>query len=432
MARDSDESQSGSQIEDRAAASPTEHPDSPDKPGSRSRLSYLVFGLVALGLASLLGLLLAEVSVRLLIPVTDVVWSFWDPVIGTRRTPGQDGVFIRPAGPHGHFSFNAQGWNYPEAYEIEAPTGLTRVCVIGDSFVEAMQVDVEESMAMVAQRAMTGQDSKAQWYPFGISGFGLAQHYLVLHHYVTDYRPDAVVVLLVPNDLYDGSPFLVSSSAVNNTLHLDEQGTTHLFQARPFNSSWSRRLVYSTALGRLLFAQYQVHRRRGDLRQASHKVFLRDEQGGNLLLGQDLTPEQRAVRSWQHGEDMMRLIRDDCSRIGATLLFAYCGNTPRLNAAFKQQDFVPPPRENDPYCMGERIWEMGNELFEPAAARLGVPYLDLTEPLMGEIRRAGQRPNFEGDDHYSVLGHRIVGEALARRVGELLSEKKRSLDPAFN
>ncbi len=389
----------------------------------------ILFRLTALACAALLGLLLVEIGLRLFVPVTDVVWSFWDPVIGVRRLPGQEGEFVRPAGPRGHFSFNAQGWNYPSDFEIERPPGVVRVCVVGDSYVEAMHVGADDALALVGQQTMIAAGRPAQWYAFAQSGFGVAQCYLVLKHYVADYRPQAVIVLLVPNDLYDSSPFYISTSSIYNTVHVEADGGVRLFSARQFHPSWGRRAVYSLALGRLLFAQYQLDRQEGDLRDVSYNVFLRDERGGRLLLGEGLPKLELARRSWQHGADLMRLMRDECARMGAALLFAYCGNMPKINALYDGRPYGPPPQSADPYCMRERIWEMGADLFEPTARNLGVPYLDLTEAIVSDMQRTGERPNFGADDHYSAAGHRAAGRALAARLCALLEAQDASVRP---
>ena len=400
-----------------------EPPEHADPPGRGSPVRKLLFRLLVLALGAALAFVLAEVGLRLFVPVTDVAWHFWDSVLGARVTPGQSGVYVRPGGPYGHYAFNDQGWNYPQNYVVRNEPGTLRVCVIGDSYVEAMHVELDDSLALVGQRAMTEAGVPAQWYPFALSGFGMAQYYLVLHHYVAYYHPDVVIVVLVPNDLYDSSPFLLSTNIGYTTLHVDQEGTVQLFPARRFRPSRVRRLVYSTALGRFLFAQCQIHRRRGDLREVSYRVFLRDEQGGSLLMGEGLDLEERARLSWQHAEDVMGLMRDECARMNTPLLFAYCGNIPLLNAVYEGREYSPIPPDRDPYSMHQRIWEMGTDLFGPAAHRLGVPYLDLTEPIAAEVKRSGKRHDFIDNDHYSAVGHKAAGEALARRIMAILSDR---------
>ena len=405
-----------------------QHTGHPGPTGPVSPARKVLSRLVLLACGAVMALVLAEIGLRLFVPVTDVWFYFWDPVLGARATPGQSGVFVRPGGPHGHYAYNSQGWNYPEDYVLRGEPGVVRVCVIGDSYVKGVHVEPDETLAPGGQRTMTAADVPAQWYPFALSGVGLGQHYLVLRHYVAYYRPDAVVVLLVPNDLYDSSPFLLSANTNFSTVHVDAEGDVHLLPARRFKPRRLRRLAYHTALGRFLLAQHHIHRQQDHLGDASHRVPLRDEQGGTLLPGEGLSLEERFRLSWKHAEDVMQLIRDECARTATPLLFAYCGNMPQLNAAYEGREYQPAPRDRDPYTMHERVWEMGKDLFEPAAGRLGVPYLDLTEPIAAEAKRSGKRHNFTGNDHYSAAGHKAAGEALAWRIMDMLSERAAPAD----
>ncbi|MCG3128093.1 MAG: hypothetical protein CHACPFDD_02968 [Phycisphaerae bacterium] len=378
-----------------------------------------LFGLAAIGLSAAVALLAAEVLLRALLPVTDVINSFWDPVIGARTAPNQTGRFVRGNGAiSARFAFNSRGWNQPREYAVERSPETARVCLIGDSFVEALQVDANDAMSMVGQRAMVAAGHAAEWYAFGCSGFGLAQYYLTLRHYVLDYRPDVVIVLLVPNDVYDSSPFLVPRTTALNTVHVDADGAPHVLLAAPFEPPLLRRVAYASAIVRFVNVQHALFDRDGGVRDLRHPVFLRHERAGLLLMGSGLSVEERWKRSWKHAEDVLRLMRDLCRGAGSRLLLVYCGENPALRAAYAGETFVAAPPESDPYCMNERIWEMGVDWFGPISARLEVPYIDLTAALAAEVRRTGRRHDFGaiGDDHYSELGHRVAGEAMARWV----------------
>lgn len=374
---------------------------------------------MAVGFSSAGALLVAEVLLRLLTPVTDVINSFWDPVIGARTAPNQVGRFVRGNGViDARFAFNSRGWNQPREYAVERTPGTARVCVVGDSFVEALHVDASHSMSIVGQRAMVAAGRPAEWYAFGCSGFGLGQYYLALKHYVLDYRPDCVIVLLVPNDVYDSSPFLVPRTTAMNSVHVDEDGAPHVLLAAPFSPSIVRRVAYASAIVRFVRVQHRLFDESGGVRDLRHPVFLRHERAGLLLLGSGLPIEERWKRSWKHAEDVLRLMRDLCRGAGAQFLLVYCGDNPALRAVYAGQPFVAAPRASDPYCMNERIWEMGVDWFAPIAERLNVPYIDLTDKLAAAVRETGLRHDFGeiGDDHFSELGHRVAGEAMARWV----------------
>lgn len=389
----------------------------------RSKLRAILFLSFSIFLGASVALIALEVGMRLFADVTDVPKWIWDPILGARRAPNQAGRFVRAGGVNAKYSFNRQGWNCPVDYEIAHPAGAARVCVIGDSYVEALQVDAKDSLTLVGQRSMEHAGRSAQWYAFGCSGFGLAQYYLLLHHVVSYYHPDAVVILLVANDVYDSSPYLVSDASPNSTLDVDESGRITLFEARPFEPSAWQRVAYSSALVRYLFAQRGIHRMAGGVRELRRNIFLRDESGGHLLMGAGLSEKERYRLSWQHAERVLTLIRNECNGIGCKLLLAYVGNDPWLRSVYSGEPYKVAPAESDPFCMEDRVWEMGDDWYAPIAKRIGAAYLDLTPPLEQEVRRTRQRHDFgdSGDDHYSALGHRVAGEAIAEQVGRLLN-----------
>jgi hypothetical protein len=156
----------------------------------------------------------------------------------------------------GRFSFNFQGWNHPEDYVIEKEPGTLRVCLVGDSYVEAAQVQPGRTMDAVAQRLMDHPDRSVQWYPFGVSGFGTAAEYEVIRNYVLDYHPDLVILLFVQNDPADSSPYISDLPPYEVRYVMDEAGGLRRF---PPTEEWRptrwRRLAARSAMVRYFMNQ---------------------------------------------------------------------------------------------------------------------------------------------------------------------------------
>lgn len=90
-------------------------------------------------------------------------------------------------------------------------------------------------MYSVAERQMSTNGRRAQWYPFGNSGWGTSQHTEVIRHYVLDYRPDVVILLFVPTDPFDCSPYLVQIVPQSPMYWLSGDGELR-FRPRPIGS----------------------------------------------------------------------------------------------------------------------------------------------------------------------------------------------------
>lgn len=94
------------------------------------------------------------------------------------------------------FQINQQGWNSGH-YNFTESKDKDRVIILGDSYVEALQVPFNKSFAEVLER---GLGSKWEVYRLGISGAPLSHYLWMLKKEALKYKPDIVVVNLVHND----------------------------------------------------------------------------------------------------------------------------------------------------------------------------------------------------------------------------------------
>lgn len=160
---------------------------------------------IIMSLSSLvLILLVLEVCVRLFIPVPDgpLHSETIEPWRIVRRVPGQRGRWARGAFGQvsGVYHINHHGWNSVQEYQRNRTPGVRRVVVIGDSVVEALQVDADEGFVALTQDALPDMEI----YRFGMSGAPLSQYPHMARYVQDEFVPDLTVVLLVAND-YEGA-----------------------------------------------------------------------------------------------------------------------------------------------------------------------------------------------------------------------------------
>ena len=134
---------------------------------------------------------------------------------------------------------------------------------------------------------------------------------------------------------------------------------------------------------------------------------------------------RRYEKTWELTEKLLAACRDECNRRGAVFAVAFRGWPPDIDAPLSGPGPTVPPNEMDPYCLNERISEMGREIVGPMAQRLGIPYLDLTEALREMVAQTRQSHEFPDDMHYNVAGHKAAGEALAAWAESLLPRAAR-------
>jgi hypothetical protein len=159
--------------------------------------------LVAFGV--LLGLVAVEIGLRLFVPV-EAVFVKWDPVLGVRHRPGMKSWWYRET--HGNrvwVEINSLGYRSPEI-QREKPPGTLRVLMMGDSYLEGMQLPMEqvvsERLRALLEDSLPGR--RIEVVNAGNMGYGQAEQSLFLNREGWALAPDLVISMLyLGNDLTD-------------------------------------------------------------------------------------------------------------------------------------------------------------------------------------------------------------------------------------
>ena len=201
----------------------------------------------------------------------------------------------------------------------------------------------------------------------------------------------------------------------------------HIFPA-PWEPVWWRRLSAQSAMVRYFMVQQglQGYFRRGRSPKGIGGHPLREMvegASGAIVPGLANMPlEERQKTTWMMIEALLKAIRDESDHRGARFALVFRGWAEEIDSPIAPEEIVKVPREADPYCLGKRAREMGREQLAPIAARLGIPYLDLTDPLQAAVGKTGESHRFPDNNHYSAAGHAAAGEALAAWAEEILEE----------
>ena len=169
-------------------------------------------------------LLLAAVAVLATMGVAEVVlqwtWStekvtlVHDPLLGFRGRGNAHTIWHREMFSHPRMvRLNDDGFHdHPRQHE-PAP-GTRRLVFLGDSFLEAYQVDIDSSFSQrLAHRLSRSMDHVVESVNLGVHGYGLGVYSLQVGQRLAAWHPDAVVLcLFMGNDLHDN--FTPIASAV--------------------------------------------------------------------------------------------------------------------------------------------------------------------------------------------------------------------------
>lgn len=322
--------------------------------------------------------------------------AFIDGLI--RYTPNQTGVYRVRNDIAAPFSINAQGWNSGTGdYRLERPDTQRRIAVIGDSYVEALQVPHDRSLAERLQGHLTQPGSAVEVYRFAISGAPLSHYLYMLEHEAAQYAPDVVVIVLVHNDFDESFRFKAGryTSSFMKLALTDGQVTAEIPPV-PYKESWRDRLR-QLATVRYFYYRWQMS-----------PTVLR-----GLVLG-SARAEAPRFEANIHVDEVLSRLPD----IGAATDYLFG----RLAALGRDRGFqlllVMDANRAPIYAGTAKTRPEGasalNVLALEMAARHGLGFLDLTEAFTGAWQANGTRFEFASDGHWNEHGHEVVADAIAQ------------------
>lgn len=166
--------------------------------------------IIGVNVLVFLGLLLMIEAILQLIalayPSYDVLYLQPDRVLGWKEVPNLHWTWAGHNWYASDFSVevhtNALGFR-DLARPVGKPPGVRRVALLGDSFIEAVQVPLQRTAGQLLERALNAPaaqrvDRPVKWQVlnFGISNFGVGQYLLTWDRYAADYRPDYVAIFV--------------------------------------------------------------------------------------------------------------------------------------------------------------------------------------------------------------------------------------------
>lgn len=342
-----------------------------------------------------ISIAIAEYALRLLAPQPAAL-SHQDRYGLPLHYPG----ITRYLSQFGHkVSINSAGMRDVE-HTLEKPADAYRVLVLGDSFMEAVQVPFDSAFSAILQRTLPPVNGrKIEVINAGVSGWGTDDALRYFDHYGRKYSPDLVVLAMtLHNDISDN---------LRERWHSARSGSLQVQQV-PAMSAWKFRELQLKAFLASHFHLYQLLRRvkheremaRAGAELNAHVVALfRNPQPPEIEYGFNLT-EQLIGR-------LQSQVADAGSKLVVVLLpivyqlsdTTFTQFVARAGVAAEQMDAMLPQ---------QRIRE--------AAARHGVPVIDLLPAFRAAVERDKAQLYIEWDGHWNEAGHRLAAEVVVHEL----------------
>lgn len=133
--------------------------------------------------------------------------NYWQPddKTGWKHTSNFSNIFVGP-GFKAKVQFNSEGFRDKE-HRIDKEKDVLRIAVMGDSFVEGLQVNRGNLFTTILENDLN-ETRKTEVMNFGVSSFGTTNEYWTYKTYVKKYKPDYIVIAFYINDFIDNSELL--------------------------------------------------------------------------------------------------------------------------------------------------------------------------------------------------------------------------------
>jgi len=339
-------------------------------------------------------------------------WKY-HPVLGWSQVPNGRYDFTLGGRPV-HVSFNSMGFRDRERQRAKPP-GSRRIVVIGDSFCEAVQVNLEETFHQRLEALLNARDS-TPWevINLGVGDFGTAQQYIALREYGLAFEPDVVIHQIFPlNDICNNSVRLHGLCRSHNDRYrpyfVEAKGGLRQVSAQPIRTYLRRHVVTYHVLESWLLKRLGPDPQSPDDPGRPRRLRARGYKGLDPLLSTyvDAADQPEAVADgWRITERLIERIVDTTRAEGIAYLGLVIPFELRLGPGW--EDFagqMPPPPMNR-WSPEERLSAFFDRLGVPSVMAFDAfqPYLDEVVPYVG--------------GHLSPAGHRRAAEALCRQLVE--------------
>lgn len=380
---------------------------------SRRRFALLKrLCLVALGFG--VGLLLAEIVLRLAGIASPSAYQP-DLILGSRLKPNYAGwntkegtVFYRT---------NRAGFRDREHAEAK-PANTIRIAVLGDSYCEAVQVELRDTFWAVCEQKLNGCERLAgrqiEVLNTGVSGYGTAQELLTLRHHLWQYDPDIILLaFLTGNDIRNNSKELESDSLKpfftleGDALVLDDSFTRQPF----FTSQWIRGKDQLINSSRLLTLLYQIRHRAELVEPATAGASFEPGLDG-FIYSEPKTQAERAA--WRITERLIEQMHAEVEGYGAKLVVVTLTNGVQVYPDTSV-------REEVAASLGVADLSYPDRRIAAVADRLGCRSITLLDRMASYAQEHGvYLHGFEnaklGRGHWNETGHRVAGEIIAAEL----------------
>ena len=302
-------------------------------------------------------------------------------------------------------SRNSLGYHDVE-HTFQKPEGTFRVLILGDSFVEAIQVPLEKTFHKILEKELNRRmDFPVEVISLGRSGAGTQKSNEILLETGLRFNADLVLMQFLSNDLIDNSPLIKKEEKEQ-----EERRKRYIPQLR---EAYFRYLLVKPSRFNQLLALKLARLYQG-FQVSKHAD--RDKYGfihlNTLVFCEEYSHlwerawrrTQRLIKQTQdlseeNGTEFLLISFPEMWRVGSVKEIDRRMKAMSRNAMDYQWDFNKTDRILRDFCQKE-----------------GIPFLSLLPGFLESYRKFRKRLHFSFDMHLNERGHRVAADAILEYI----------------
>lgn len=364
-------------------------------------------GLIAFGL--FLALLLAEAGLRLL-HIPGSIYAT-DPKTGLMVLNPNSTFVYRKSCFNNLVKTNSFGFHDAQI-TLEKPANTTRIAVLGDSFVESLQVPLEKTFYNRLEQMLNQEysDRKFEVIGLGKSGNGTYNDYRYYLKYGSRFSPDLVVdALLVGNDLRDDSSQLTgmlnaeanyTASTVTDFPQFDERGQLIIPEPKRAEPSpiYKQILKKSAVLVQAVRLVREFMSKRYYTKQTENQKAR--EENAIIVDNQVYLKEYPQVweEAWKTEEELLRTFSVKVEENRSKFLLV------SLTEEFRVTQTQSTDQRLD--------YGKPEQLLQKISEEQSFSYLALLPAFQKLYKETGKDPHFSCDGHWNETGHEWAAQTI--------------------
>lgn len=303
------------------------------------------------------------------------------------------------------WNINNDGWNSPVDYQPASSKNL--IAVIGDSYVEAIQVDISKSYPNLLNEMLPDDQ---QVYAFGKSLYPLTQYLHVSRHVVEKYNPSTLVFNVVHNDFSESVTGGTDDPRFRSLMTVTVAPDSSVVENKPELTNFlDEKLNPGFFRSFIQYSRVQRYVRHPEYLGINFRRMFSDMAESFTANGEPDEPETADFEANINPEEVLEM------REQIELAVDYTIGKIREENPNKRIIFVmDAPREG--IYAGNDVSESGaywlNNLMAEVTQKHNVEFINLAPLMQADYRENQTKFNSEVDWHWNEYGHQFVAETL--------------------